>query len=121
MASSADLSVKQNRSFMQFDAMEMKIYTSEEVRKISVMEITKADTFDEVLFSKIFRKLKELIFKVGFPTRGGLYDLRLGPSEGVCDTCRLSDNHCPGHYGHIELALPVFNPLLFSFINNVII
>ena len=54
MASSADLSVKQNRSFMQFDAMEMKIYTSEEVRKISVMEITKADTFDEVFIFKIF-------------------------------------------------------------------
>jgi len=54
MASSADLSVKQNRSFMQFDAMEMKIYTSEEVRKISVMEITKADTFDEVFVFKNF-------------------------------------------------------------------
>ncbi|KAL7073206.1 hypothetical protein ACQ4LE_007516 [Meloidogyne hapla] len=103
MASSADLSVKQNRSFMLFDAMEMKIYTSEEVRKISVMEITKADTFDEV----------------GFPVRGGLYDCRLGPSEGFCDTCKMSDNHCPGHYGHIELAVPVFNPLLFSFTNNI--
>ena len=48
MASSVDLSVKQNRSFMQFDAMEMRIYTTEEVRKISVMEVTKTDTFDEV-------------------------------------------------------------------------
>lgn len=50
MASSSDLSVKQHRCFMQFNSMQMKIYTSEEVRQISVLEITKCDTFDEVFF-----------------------------------------------------------------------
>lgn len=32
--------------------------------------------------------------------------------EGVCGTCKLGSEHCMGHCGHIELPLPVFNPLL---------
>lgn len=31
-----------------------------------------------------------------------------------CLTCGLSDFHCPGHFGHIELPFPLFNPLLFQ-------
>jgi DNA-directed RNA polymerase beta' subunit len=30
-----------------------------------------------------------------------------------CVMCGLIYSECPGHYGHIELALPLFNPLLF--------
>lgn len=67
--------------------------------------------------------IPELIFiiQAGFPVHGGLYDARLGPSEEFahCDTCGLSYAHCPGHYGHIALTVPVFNPLLFSFTFNV--
>lgn len=29
----------------------------------------------------------------------------------VCQTCKLSSFDCPGHFGHIELPVPVFNPL----------
>ena len=31
-----------------------------------------------------------------------------------CTTCKLSAVHCPGHFGHIELPLPVYNPLIFG-------
>ena len=27
----------------------------------------------------------------------------------VCNTCGLDNLECPGHFGHIELARPVFN------------
>jgi len=31
-----------------------------------------------------------------------------------CSTCRRDYFSCPGHFGHIDLAVPVYNPLLFS-------
>ena len=48
MAHNADHSVRQNRCYMQFDEFEMKCYRPEEVRRISVMEVEQATTFDEV-------------------------------------------------------------------------
>jgi len=34
-------------------------------------------------------------------------------SPGRCGTCGLKYRACPGHFGHIELAVPVYNPLVF--------
>ena len=50
------------------------------------------------------------------PVLDGLYDPALGPidAHGSCSTCRLGAMHCPGHFGHIELAVPVYNPLTFG-------
>lgn len=43
-----------------------------------------------------------------------LYDLRMGPvyRDEVCLTCRNKINGCPGHFGHIELPMPVINPVV---------
>ena len=43
-------------------------------------------------------------------------------AEGLCVTCGLNWTDalplhrylCPGHFGYIQLPVPVFNPLLFS-------
>jgi len=43
-------------------------------------------------------------------------------SDGLCVTCGLNWTDalplhrylCPGHFGYIQLPVPVFNPLLFS-------
>ena len=35
-----------------------------------------------------------------------------------CTTCNLSASHCPGHFGHIELPLPVYNPLIFRWAHS---
>ncbi|GFY49771.1 DNA-directed RNA polymerase I subunit RPA1 [Trichonephila inaurata madagascariensis] len=50
------------------------------------------------------------------PASGGLYDLRLGPNDRseICQTCGLGDMHCAGHSGHISLPVPVYNPVFFS-------
>lgn len=32
-----------------------------------------------------------------------------------CQTCGEGMSECPGHFGHIELALPVFHPGAFSY------
>ncbi|EJD01575.1 beta and beta-prime subunits of DNA dependent RNA-polymerase [Fomitiporia mediterranea MF3/22] len=71
--------------------------TSEDVRRISVKQITNPILLDEL----------------NRPTIGGLYDPALGPSDrkDICATCRLTHFTCPGHFGHIELPSPIFHPL----------
>ncbi|MFS7953564.1 putative DNA-directed RNA polymerase [Helianthus anomalus] len=41
----------------------------------------------------------------------GLLDPHMGPPNkfGTCETCHGSFQDCPGHFGYIKLALPVFN------------
>ncbi|KAJ7313222.1 hypothetical protein JRQ81_004502 [Phrynocephalus forsythii] len=47
----------------------------------------------------------------GRPKLGGLMDPRQGVIErtGRCQTCAGNMTECPGHFGHIELAKPVFH------------
>ena len=46
------------------------------------------------------------------PKVGGLMDPRLGTIDRnfKCQTCGEGMSECPGHFGHIELARPVFHP-----------
>eukprot|EP00512_Aurantiochytrium_limacinum_P000745 CAMPEP_0171488598 /NCGR_PEP_ID=MMETSP0958-20121227/2288_1 /TAXON_ID=87120 /ORGANISM="Aurantiochytrium limacinum, Strain ATCCMYA-1381" /LENGTH=1959 /DNA_ID=CAMNT_0012021713 /DNA_START=133 /DNA_END=6012 /DNA_ORIENTATION=- len=76
-------------------------YSGEELRSLSVKRITSPVSYDAL----------------NNPIEGGLYDLALGPTErehGKCPTCGLDNQQCPGHLGHIELCVPVYNPLLFQ-------
>ncbi|KFP68973.1 DNA-directed RNA polymerase I subunit RPA1, partial [Cariama cristata] len=69
-------------------------------RKLSVKPITNPQYLDNV----------------GNPAINGLYDLALGPpdSKEACATCMQNFSNCPGHFGHIELPLTVYNPLFFD-------
>ncbi|EIW82067.1 beta and beta-prime subunits of DNA dependent RNA-polymerase [Coniophora puteana RWD-64-598 SS2] len=80
--------------------------TSQDIRRISVKQIV-----NPVLLDDLNR-----------PNIGGLYDPALGPSErqDICATCRLSYFTCPGHFGHIELPLPVFHPLFMVNAYNIL-
>ena len=48
--------------------------------------------------------------------QGGLYDVAYGScdSKEVCSTCYETSRTCTGHLGHIELPVPVYNPLFFK-------
>lgn len=35
-------------------------------------------------------------------------------NSNSCVTCGLPGAACAGHFGHIELAVPVYNPLVFG-------
>ena len=78
------------------------VYSADEIRKLSVVEINQPNSFNQL----------------GHPQPGGLYDLHMGPftdrGELMCPTCMLHCEHCPGHLGHIELPLPVCNPLFYN-------
>ncbi|KAF8010667.1 hypothetical protein BT93_J1346 [Corymbia citriodora subsp. variegata] len=45
------------------------------------------------------------------PLQGGLLDPRMGPANKSCwcSTCYGDFKDCPGHYGYLTLALPVYN------------
>ena len=85
---------------MQSPNMESKIIgvqfsmlSPEEIRKNSVVEITTRDTY-------INNK----------PKVGGLFDPRMGVLEPgyICPSDGYTYIDCPGYFGHIELARPVF-------------
>ena len=81
------------------------VFTTEEILKLSVKELTNPQSFDQI----------------GHPTIGGLYDPALGPTElfNQCKTCGLAQQTCPGHMGHIKLPFVVFNPVLFKILYQV--
>lgn len=31
-----------------------------------------------------------------------------------CGTCAQTYNNCPGHFGHIDLPIPAYNPMFFD-------
>jgi DNA-directed RNA polymerase subunit A' len=71
------------------------ILSPEQIRKMSVVKIVTADTYDDE----------------GYPIEKGLVDPRLGVIDpGLkCRTCGMRFGECPGHFGHIELARPVIH------------
>ena len=52
-----------------------------------------------------------VVFQSSAPVRFGLADPKLGSIErGVrCESCSGDHKSCPGHFGHIELARPMFH------------
>ncbi len=51
------------------------------------------------------------IMEAGKPKLCGLMDPRQGcvDRQSRCQTCACNQTDCPGHFGHIELAKPVFH------------
>jgi DNA-directed RNA polymerase beta' subunit len=70
------------------------VLSPEECLKRSVVHVEKANLYENN----------------GDPVLGGLFDPRMGVCDRnkKCKTCELTNTFCPGHYGHIELAKPVF-------------
>lgn len=79
------------------ESIQFGLLSPEKIRKMSATRIITPDTYDED----------------GFPIEMGLMDPRLGVIEpGLrCKTCRqrVGKDGCPGHFGHIELAMPVIH------------
>ncbi|XP_069779752.1 DNA-directed RNA polymerase I subunit RPA1 isoform X2 [Narcine bancroftii] len=84
----------------RLESVSFNIYSVEEIRKLSVKAITNPNLLDSV----------------GNPAANGLYDLALGPADSkeICGTCAQDFTNCPGHVGHIDLPLTVYNPLFFD-------
>src|SRR3990170_241846 len=77
------------------DRIHFGLFSPQDVRKLSVVEIQTPDTYDED----------------GAPITAGLMDGRLVTLEPRqrCKTCGNTAIRCPGHFGHIELAVPIIH------------
>jgi len=77
------------------DEVNFALFSPQDLRRLSVVEIQTPDTYDED----------------GTPINGGLMDGRLGTLEPRqrCKTCGNTAIRCPGHFGHIELAVPIIH------------
>ncbi len=76
-------------------SLEFGVLSPELIRKMSVINITNAETYD----------------KDGFPMPGGLMDPHLGVTNpGIkCRTCGHGMRECTGHFGSLELVRPVIH------------
>ena len=56
------------------------------------------------------------------PVVGGLFDTRMGILEHnkICSTCEQKNIFCPGHFGHINLAKPVFHAMFFDITRKIL-
>ncbi|KAL4361846.1 hypothetical protein GQ457_04G021960 [Hibiscus cannabinus] len=70
------------------------ILSPDEIRQMSVVQIEHSETTER-----------------GKPKVGGLSDPRLGTIDRKlkCETCTANMAECPGHFGHLELAKPMFH------------
>ena len=72
------------------------LFPPEEIKNMSVCHIEYPETMDE---------------QRQRPRERGLNDPKLGTTDRGyrCATCDEAMAECPGHFGHIELATPVFH------------
>ena len=84
--------------------MQFALLSPKEIRDLSATKVITADTYDDD----------------GFPIEMGLMDPRLGVIEpGLrCKTCGQRVGDCPGHFGHIDLAMPVIHVGFVKVVRN---
>lgn len=81
------------------------VLSPEDIKKHSVAEIYKTDTYVSTE-----------------PVVNGLFDPRMGVLDHnkVCQTCEQKNTFCPGHFGHINLAKPVFYIQFFDIVKKLL-
>jgi DNA-directed RNA polymerase II subunit RPB1 len=85
--------------------VQFSIMSPDEIKRSSVVEIETHETYDK-----------------NVPVVKGLFDIRLGTTEmdTMCGTCNQNNMKCPGHFGHINLAKPVFHYQYVSMIQKIL-
>jgi DNA-directed RNA polymerase II subunit RPB1 len=97
-------------------------YYSEDVKKIEKIEFSIFRNKDVKLYSAVRDDPFGIDLAESYenfePKKGGLVDLRMGTCSLYlpCTTCGQNQQDCPGHFGHTELAEPVFH---FGYLNHI--
>ena len=96
---------EQKVDIQEVRGIQFSVLSPEEIIKRSVVEITRTDTYAG-----------------SDPIIGGLFDSRMGVLEHnrVCSTCEQKNIFCPGHFGHIVLARPVFHAMFFDIVKKLL-
>lgn len=74
---------------------------------MSVANLTSEKIYDEITF---------------LPQRHAINDPRMGVTnkDQLCHTCNGDIIDCPGHFGHIDLARPVYHPGLIEAVRKIL-
>ena len=85
--------------------VQFSILDAAAIERMSVCEITSTDTYSG-----------------SEPIIGGLFDSRMGVIENdkICKVCMQKNAFCPGHFGHIKLAKPVFHSQFFETVRKIL-
>jgi DNA-directed RNA polymerase II subunit RPB1 len=86
----------------QIVSVQFGVMSPDEILRRSVCEITSTSTADGKL--------------------GGLSDPRMGVLENgkACRSCGQTNHHCPGHFGHLTLARPVYSTQFFKLLMKIL-
>ena len=87
------------------DSVQFSVLSPKEIVGRSVVEVTKQDTYDKDI-----------------PVIKGLFDPRMGTTDmgKICKTCGQKNIDCPGHFGHINLARPVYNIHFMQYVLKIL-
>ena len=92
----------------QIKEIQFSISSPEDILKSSVAHINTATLYDTT--------------SNNIPKTGGLFDTRMGVIDRQfrCKTCEQTHVNCPGHMGHIELAVPVYYEHFITYVKGVL-
>jgi DNA-directed RNA polymerase II subunit RPB1 len=95
----------QKIDIQEVKGIQFSVLGPDEIIKRSVVEVNKTDTYAG-----------------SDPIVGGLFDSRMGVLEHnrICSTCEQKNIFCPGHFGHIVLAKPVFHAMFFDIVKKIL-
>ena len=94
-----------NADIEKIKRVQFSVMSPEEIRRRSVAEIHTNETYDGDI-----------------PKVGGVFDPRMGTLDHgkICPTDELNNRHCPGYFGHLELAMPVFHIHFLKYIIKIL-
>lgn len=80
------------------------------------------DSPDEIRSRGVVSVTNHRLYEKHRPAKDGLFDLRMGPTnrEFNCETCGEGLRECPGHFGYIDLAVPVYHPLFMTTVCKIL-
>ena len=99
------------------------LQTSIPIKRVRFQVLTNKQIKQMSVVSKEINGINQTdMFTEGQATRGGLLDSRLGTTDinTICATCGLIDNECHGHFGHTDLAEPVFHYGYLDTVKNIL-
>jgi len=93
--------------YKKVGGLEFTVLTNQEVIDISSIPV-----HERILYNREDHSIHEF----------GPLDLRLGPGDkkNTCKTCFRRIEDCPGHYGYVKLALPLFHIGYFKHTLNIL-
>ena len=85
--------------------IQFSLFSHEDIRKGSVCDVLSVDTYDG-----------------NVPKNNGLFDHNMGTIDPLilCPVDMRSSQTCPGYFGKIDLALPVFNIYYVSYVEKLL-